>query len=139
MAKSDASDNGQNQRINWLAEQIAYHSDLYYNQAITEISDSEFDALWDELKQLDSTHSQLQRVGAEIDPGTVKVDHMFPMRSLNKGTSDEDIGHFVVNPLLRRHVSFPNPNSMVLRFLLNIGKGDLYAQRPGGAEIAARM
>ena len=81
MAKSDASDNGQNQRIDWLAEQIAYHSDLYYNQAITEISDSEFDALWDELKQLEPTHSQLQRVGAEIDPGTVKVDHMFPMPS----------------------------------------------------------
>ena len=95
MAKSDASDNGQNQRIDWLAEQIAYHSDLYYNQAITEISDSEFDALWDELKQLEPTHSQLQRVGAEIDPGTVKVDHMFPMRSLNKGTTEEDIGHFI--------------------------------------------
>ena len=44
MAKSDSSDNGQNQRIEWLAEQIAYHSDLYYNQAMTEISDSEFDA-----------------------------------------------------------------------------------------------
>ena len=37
MAKSDASDNGQNQRIDWLAEQIAYHSDLYYNQAMTEM------------------------------------------------------------------------------------------------------
>ena len=70
MAKSDSSDNGQNQRIEWLAEQIAYHSDLYYNQAMTEISDSEFDAFWDELKQLEPTHSQLQRVGAEIDPGT---------------------------------------------------------------------
>ena len=95
MAKSDPSDHGQNDRINWLAQQIAYHSDLYYNQAITEIPDSEFDALWDELKQLESNHPQLQRVGAEIDPGTVKVDHMFPMRSLNKGTTDEDIGHFV--------------------------------------------
>ena len=95
MAKSDSSDHGQNDRINWLAQQIAYHSDLYYNQAITEIPDSEFDALWDELKQLESNHPQLQRVGAEIDPGTVKVDHMFPMRSLNKGTTDEDIGHFV--------------------------------------------
>ncbi len=95
MAKSDSSDHGQNDRINWLAQQIAYHSDLYYNQAITEIPDSEFDALWDELKQLESNHPQLQRVGAEIDPGTVKVDHMFPMRSLNKGATDEDIGHFV--------------------------------------------
>ena len=135
MAKSDASDNGQNQRINWLAEQIAYHSDLYYNQAITEISDSEFDALWDELKQLDSTHSQLQRVGAEIDPGTVKVDHMFPMRSLNKGTSDEDIEHFIRNHLLRLPASFLSPNSMAQHSLLNTERADLYGQQQEVAVI----
>ena len=51
-------------RVAWLAEQIAYHSDLYYNQARNEISDAEFDALWDELKQLEPDHPQLQRVGA---------------------------------------------------------------------------
>ena len=40
-------------RIEALAEQIAYHSHLYYNEASPEISDVAFDALWDELKSLD--------------------------------------------------------------------------------------
>ena len=110
-------------RVAWLAEQIAYHSDLYYNQARTEISDAEFDALWDELKQADSEHPQLQRVGAEIDPGTVKVDHMFPMRSLNKGTDDEDIAHFVRESSLNQHDSFLNQNSTGQHFHLNTEKG----------------
>ena len=134
MAKSDASDNGQNQRIDWLAEQIAYHSDLYYNQAITEISDSEFDALWDELKQLEPTHSQLQRVGAEIDPGTVKVDHMFPMRSLNKGTSDEDIEHFVRQSSLEatRFISQPKLDGSALSLEYRKGRLVRAATRGSG-------
>ena len=134
MAKSDASDNGQNQRIDWLAEQIAYHSDLYYNQAITEISDSEFDAFWDELKQLEPTHSQLQRVGAEIDPGTVKVDHMFPMRSLNKGTTEEDIGHFIRGSSLEatRFISQPKLDGSALSLEYRKGRLVRAATRGSG-------
>lgn len=134
MAKSDSSDNGQNQRIEWLAEQIAYHSDLYYNQALTEIPDSEFDALWDELKLLDSTHLQLQRVGAEIDPGTVKVDHMFPMRSLNKGTTDEDIGHFVHQSSLEatRFISQPKLDGSALSLEYRKGRLIRAATRGSG-------
>ena len=82
-------------RIAWLAEEIARHSDLYYNAAAPEISDAAFDALWDELKRLAPGHPQLQRVGAEVEPGSVKVDHRFPMRSLDKGTEDADLVHFV--------------------------------------------
>ena len=44
MAQSGDESNSNRDRIEWLAEQIAYHSDLYYNQAKTEISDGEFDA-----------------------------------------------------------------------------------------------
>ena len=83
------------ERISHLAEQIAHHSNLYYNLAQPEISDAEFDALWDELKALDPKHPQLWRVGADIPPGSVKVDHLFPMRSLDKATNDEEISHFV--------------------------------------------
>ena len=116
MARDDPEADSKRSRIAWLAEQIAYHSDLYYNQAKSEISDAEFDNLWDELKQLDSGHPQLQRVGAEIDPGTVKVDHMFPMRSLNKGTDDEDIGHFVKESSLEstRFISQPKLDGSAL-------------------------
>ena len=86
---------GDEARIAHLASEIARHSDLYYNQAAPEISDAAFDALWTELQGLAPDHPQLQRVGAEVDPGSVKVDHRFPMRSLDKGTTDEDLLHFV--------------------------------------------
>ena len=39
------------QRVDWLAEQIAHHSHLYYNLAAPELSDADFDRLWDELQQ----------------------------------------------------------------------------------------
>jgi len=92
---SDATTDGSSARIEYLAEQIAYHSELYYNHSAPEISDAEFDALWDELKQLDPENEILHQVGPEPLPGTTKVEHMFPMRSLDKGTTDDDLIHFV--------------------------------------------
>ncbi len=83
------------ERTAWLAEQIAHHSHLYYNLAQPELSDAEFDRLWNELKQMDPDHPQLSRVGADIAPGSVKVDHLFPMRSLDKATTKEELAHFV--------------------------------------------
>ena len=82
-------------RIENLAEQIAHHSNLYYNEATSEITDAEFDALCEALKSLDPNHPQLRRVGAPIPPGSVKVEHRFPMRSLDKATNDDEIAHFV--------------------------------------------
>ncbi len=82
-------------RIQQLAEAVRYHRELYYNHAAPEISDAQFDALWDELKTLDPENEILHQVGPEPLPGTSKVEHMFPMRSLDKGTTDEDIIHFV--------------------------------------------
>ena len=83
------------ERIEYLSSEIARHSELYYNHSAPEISDSEFDRLWDELKKLDPDNEVLHRVGPEPLPGTEKVEHMFPMLSLDKGTTDDDIIHFV--------------------------------------------
>ncbi|MDP6333552.1 MAG: NAD-dependent DNA ligase LigA [Candidatus Poseidoniaceae archaeon] len=82
-------------RIQHLADAIKYHRELYYNHSAPEISDAEFDLLWDELKSLDPQNPILHEVGPEPLPGTKKVEHLFPMRSLDKGTNDEDIIHFV--------------------------------------------
>lgn len=82
-------------RIQHLADAVKYHRELYYNHSAPEISDAEFDSMWDELKSLDPDNSVLHEVGPEPLPGTTKVEHMFPMRSLDKGTNDEDITHFV--------------------------------------------
>ena len=95
MGEAGAFSEADEARIASLADQIAHHSHLYYNLAQPEISDAAFDRLWDELKQLDPDHPQLSRVGADIAPGSVKVDHLFPMRSLDKATSAEELNHFV--------------------------------------------
>ena len=81
--------------VSWLVEQISYHSDLYYNQAASEISDTEFDSLWSELKRLDPHNPQLEMVGSDSIPGSEKVIHLFPMRSLDKATTIKEIHHFV--------------------------------------------
>ena len=95
MGEEASSTDAREARVAFLAEQIAHHSHLYYNLAQPELSDAEFDRLWDELKQLEPEHPQLSRVGADVAPGSVKVDHLFPMRSLDKATSSEELNHFV--------------------------------------------
>ena len=134
MAREEEESVASQSREAWLAEQIAYHSDLYYNQAKTEISDADFDTLWDELKGLNPQHPQLQRVGAEVDPGTVKVDHMFPMRSLNKGVNDEDIAHFVKESSLEstRFISQPKLDGSALSLEYRKGRLVRAATRGNG-------
>ncbi len=94
-AHREAMGESSGERIDELARLIAHHSHLYYNEAAPEISDAEFDEMWDELKRLDPNHPQLNRVGADPPPGSEKVVHAFPMKSLDKATTDEEILHFV--------------------------------------------
>ena len=42
---------GEEKRIAELAEAIRFHRELYYNHSAPEISDAQFDALWDELER----------------------------------------------------------------------------------------
>ena len=104
------------ERIRYLAEAVRYHRELYYNHAAPEISDAEFDKLWDELKKLDSENEVLHQVGPEPLPGTVKVEHMFPMRSLDKGVSDGDIIHFVTQSTFggKRYLAQPKLDGSAL-------------------------
>ena len=104
------------ERIKYLADAVRYHRELYYNHSAPEISDAEFDALWDELKELDPDNEVLHEIGPEPLPGTVKVDHLFPMRSLDKGISDEDIIHFVTQSTFggKRYLAQPKLDGSAL-------------------------
>ena len=74
-------------RINTLVSLIKKYQDSYYNGE-AEISDEEFDSLWDELKRLDPQNKILQKVGA--DSGNFnKLHHIMPMGSQEKAADPE--------------------------------------------------
>ena len=76
-----------NPRIAELEKLITKYQASYYNGE-GEISDAEFDALWDELKVLDPSNAVLQRVGA--DSGNFeKAHHVMPMGSQEKAANPE--------------------------------------------------
>ena len=84
---ADLFDIDQSARISELSTLIKKYQDSYYNGE-GEISDAEFDKLWDELKSLDPNNPVLKRVGA--DSGNfAKIRHIMPMGSQEKAANPE--------------------------------------------------
>ncbi|MDR0637117.1 MAG: NAD-dependent DNA ligase LigA [Treponema sp.] len=79
----------QNERISTLEELITEYQASYYNGE-AEVSDTEFDRLWDELKQLKPDSPVLNRVGADKTDGFPKARHLIPMGSQDKAANPED-------------------------------------------------
>lgn len=74
-------------RISELQRLIKKYQESYYNGE-GEISDAEFDLLWDELKSLDPENEILHKVGA--DSGNFKkIHHVMPMGSQEKAANPE--------------------------------------------------
>jgi DNA ligase (NAD+) len=75
---------------------LEHHLYRYHVLADPEISDAEYDRLYDELVALEEAHPELRvedsptaRVGAPAAAGFRKVDHLTPMGSLEKVTDDD--------------------------------------------------
>lgn len=77
-------------RIKELEGLIRYHADLYYNQAKPEVTDAEYDALVDELRNMDADNPVLLEVGSTPSYGR-KVTHSSPMGSLDKETESTGV------------------------------------------------
>lgn len=84
--------------IDALREQVRRHEYLYYALDRPEISDTEYDRLFRELKELEEEHPDLaspdsptQRVGGVVLEGFPTVEHKAPMLSLD---SSEDLAEF---------------------------------------------
>jgi len=75
-----------NERIDALVRLIEGYQKSYYNSE-QEISDAEFDMLWDELKFLAPGHPLLKRVGSDSADGFPKAKHLIPMGSQEKAAN----------------------------------------------------
>jgi DNA ligase (NAD+) len=62
---------------------------MYYNGE-AEITDLEFDKLWDELKRLDPKNPILAKIGEDNAMGFKKVKHVMPMGSQNKASNPNE-------------------------------------------------
>ncbi len=82
-----------NPRIDELEGLIRKHKDAYYNGTPV-ISDAAYDALEDELRELDPENALLASVGAPLKDAPVKewekARHAIPMGSLNKAVGEEE-------------------------------------------------
>ena len=77
-------------RITELEQLIKKYQASYYNGE-AEISDGEFDILWDELKNLSPDSDVLKKVGSAPDAdGFPKARHLIPMGSQDKASNPEE-------------------------------------------------
>jgi DNA ligase (NAD+) len=98
LASSSATRSAE-RRVRELREQLEHHLHRYHVLDDPEISDAEYDRLFDELLRLEAEHPDLrdpssptQRVGAPPSDRFRKVEHLAAMGSLEKVTDDVSLG-----------------------------------------------
>ena len=98
MGERDNPDSHPAERAAELRAELRRHEHLYYVLDAPEITDAAYDALINELKQLEAAHPELltpdsptQRVGGKPAEGFRKVAHSRPMLSLDNAYSAEEL------------------------------------------------
>ena len=88
-------------RMDSLRHAIDQHNRHYYEHDSPDISDAEYDALFQELLALEAQHPKLthpnsptQRVGGAVSKGFSSVTHPIPMLSLDNIFSPDDLQDF---------------------------------------------
>jgi DNA ligase (NAD+) len=101
-------------RVEDLRRQVDYHLYRYHVLDDPEISDAEFDRLYDELASLEQDHPELvtddsptQRVGAPPSDKFQKVDHLSVLGSLEKVTTDDSLQRWADD--VRKRLSTDEP------------------------------
>lgn len=89
------------ERAEKLRELLARHAHLYYTLDAPEISDSAYDALYRELKELEGTYPELakaesvtHKIVGDAVPSLRKVRHAVPQWSFNDAFTEEEIQAF---------------------------------------------
>jgi DNA ligase (NAD+) len=102
-----------------LRRELDHHLHRYHVLDDPEISDADYDRLYDELVALEEANPELvtpdsptQRVGAPPSDKFTKVDHLAPMGSLEKVTTDEALGKWADD--VRKRLDSDEPVAYVI-------------------------
>lgn len=86
------------EEIDQLKKLINYHNNLYYNLDNPILSDTQYDELYQKLKDLEDAYPQFrtknsptQRVGGKASSSFVQITHAVPMLSLDNSYNANDI------------------------------------------------
>ena len=116
MASSDTT--AVEARAAQLRAEVEHHRYRYFVLDDPEISDAQFDGLYDELVAIERDHPELvtpdsptQRVGAAPSERFQKVEHLSPMGSLEKVTTDEALFKWAAD--VRRRLDSDEPVAFV--------------------------
>jgi DNA ligase (NAD+) len=141
--ESNAADESSAQRAEELRAELRRHEHLYYVLDAPEITDAQYDALINELKQIEAAHPELrsadsptQRVGGKPAEGFQKVAHSRPMLSLDNAYSAEELAAWDARC---RELAGPLPVEYVAEFKMD-GLSVALRYRPakdGGARLAS--
>jgi DNA ligase (NAD+) len=106
-------------RVDELRAELNHHLYRYHVLDDPEISDAAYDRLYDELKALEDDHPDLitpdsptQRVGAPPSDKFEKSQHLTPMGSLDKVTSDEALSKWADD--VRKRLDSDEPVAYVI-------------------------
>jgi DNA ligase (NAD+) len=93
-------------RIDQLSTELLRHQYLYYVKAEPEISDLEYDRLFDELVELEKKYPQFawpnsptKRVGSDLDNTFPEKEHTIPVLSLDKQYTIEELEKWVTKTI----------------------------------------
>ena len=93
-----AHDSNPAQRARQLRDELWFHNERYYNDDAPVISDGQYDALMQELRELEASHPELrsassptQLIGGSASDRFPQVQHPIPMLSLANAFSREDL------------------------------------------------
>jgi DNA ligase (NAD+) len=97
-------------RAGALRRELEYHGYRYYVLDDPEIGDDQYDALLDELREIEAEHPELvtpdsptQRIGGEPVSDLVKVRHPLAMLSLGNARSEEELRGWIQR--MRNHLA----------------------------------
>jgi DNA ligase (NAD+) len=114
------------ERARWLRAELERHNRLYYVEDRPEITDAEYDRLFQELQRLEEQHpglktpdSPTQRVGGGAREELAPVRHELPMLSIRTETDTEASGAEKFDARIRRELAL-GPDDPPVEYLAEL-------------------